>query len=309
MSSKYDDLLDAEMHAYLARCDSSYPPDAVTLDIAGQRRVYDAMCADFDVGRPEGVVVTDEPYGGVACRRYETGPSAQTVVYYHGGGFVVGSLDSHDSICAEFCARTGLRVVSVDYPLAPENTYPADFNAAWDAFVAIDAAFPGGVVLCGDSAGGNLAAAVSHKSRVSGPHPLGQLLIYPGLGGDWSLPSYSEHANAPQLTVQDMEFYMNVRPGGEPPQGDPHYAPLQDSDFSGLPPTVCITAECDPLASDGGEYARVIQAAGGQAIWRNEPGLVHGYLRARIMSSRAAESFERMCHALVGLAAERWPVV
>lgn len=302
MEAKYETLLDDEMKAYLARCDALYPPDAVDLDIAGQRRVYDAMCADFDVGRPEGVTVRDEPHGGVPCRRYDVVGAAATVVYYHGGGFVVGGLDSHDSICAEIAANTGHRVVAVDYPLAPEHTYPDDYNAAVSAYTTIAAAFEGPTLVCGDSAGGNLAAAVSGTMRGRADAPVGQVLIYPGLGGDWDMPSYTEHANAPQLTTKDMQFYMMVRPGGEPPKGDPHYAPLQDSDFSGLPPTVVVTAECDPLDSDGGAYVDRIRAAGGQAIWVSEEGLVHGYLRARIMSSKAMASFLRICDALRGMA-------
>jgi acetyl esterase len=307
--SKYDTLLDAEMHAYLARCDALYPPNAIELDIAGQRRVYDTMCADFDVGRPDGVVVIDEPHGGVPCRRYELVPTDQTVVYYHGGGFVVGGLDSHDSICAEICAATGLRVVSVDYPLAPEHTYPADFNAAWEAYSAISAHWPGGIVLAGDSAGGNLAAAVSHKARAVGPQPLGQVLIYPGLGGDWSLPSYTEHAEAPQLTMRDIEFYVTVRPGGQPPEDDPFFAPLQDTNYADLPPTVCISAACDPLASDSGEYVLRITSDNGKALWINEHGLVHGCLRARHMSERATASFSRVCTSISNLSQKRWPAL
>ncbi|THH35868.1 alpha/beta hydrolase [Aliishimia ponticola] len=305
----YDQLLDAEMKAYLARCDALYPPDAVTLDIAGQRRVYDAMCADFDVGRPDGVAVKDEPQGGVPCRHYTPADPAGTVIYYHGGGFVVGGLDSHDSICAEICAKTGLRVVSVDYPLAPEHHYPEDFDAAWRAYVAISAAWPGPVVLAGDSAGGNLAAAICHKARGAGPMPMGQVLIYPGLGGDWSWPSYIEHADAPQLTTRDMQFYQQIRFGGEPPANDPGCAPLRDSDFAGLVPTVCVSAQCDPLASDSEVYVQRIQQAGGQAMWIDEAGLVHGNLRARTMSQRAANSFERICGAISGLAQGRWPAV
>lgn len=302
MEPKYETLLDDEMKAYLARCDALYPPDAVDLDIAGQRRVYDAMCADFDVGRPEGVSVTDESHADVPCRRYECGETAVTVVYYHGGGFVVGGLDSHDSICAEICAHTGFRVVAVDYPLAPEHTYPEDFNAAMVAYTAISAQWSGVTLVCGDSAGGNLAAAICGAARGRADAPKGQVLIYPGLGGDWSLPSYVEHANAPQLTTKDMEFYKMLRPGGSPPEADPCFAPLQDTDFSELPPTLVVSAACDPLASDGEAYVAEITAAGGQAEWINEPGLVHGYLRARIMSQKAAASFARICDGLRGMA-------
>lgn len=300
----YDALLDDEVKAYIARCEASYPPDAVDLDVAGQRRVYDAMCRDFDRGRPDAVTVADEPHGGVACRRYECGPSAATVVYYHGGGFVVGGLDSHDSICAEMCEKTGLRVVAVDYPLAPEHRFPEDFEAAWAAYVAIRAAWPGAVVVAGDSAGGNLAAAVSHYGRASGQVPAGQVLIYPGLGGEWDWPSYVEHAEAPQLTLADMKFYKSIRTEGQSPWDDPRYAPVRDVDVTGLPPTVCITAECDPLTSDSEVYCQRLNDAGVAATWINEPGLVHGYLRARVMSKRAADSFDRICKAVARFAAE-----
>ena len=305
----YTKLLDEEVRAYIARADELYPPDAVDLDIAGQRRVYDDLCRAFDEGRPEGVRVTDEPYAQVPCRRYETGSPAATVVYYHGGGFVVGGLDSHDSICAELCANTGLRIVAVDYPLAPEHRYPQDFDAAWRAYAAVSDAFDGPVLVAGDSAGGNLAAAVSHKGRAEGRPPAGQLLIYPGLGGSMDLPSYTEYADAPHLTRADIDFYMSVRPGGPPPEGDPFYAPLQDTDFSGLPPTVAITAQCDPLTSDSEDYVARISRAGGRAVWRDEPGLVHGYLRARRMSGKAAASFDRICKALVRLANGAWPAL
>ncbi len=300
----YGVLLDDEIWAYIKRSEEFYPPDAVGLSIKDQRAVYDRMCAAFHQGCPANVQTWDAPFGGVACRRYEVGPSGVTVVYYHGGGFVVGGLDSHDDICAEICAQTGFRVISVDYRLAPEITFPGCFEDAWAAFNAIAAAHPGDIVLAGDSAGGNLAAAVAHhaRGRVEG-RIKGQVLIYPGLGGDWGQGSYVTHAHAPQLTVADMAFYQQIRAGGTPPKGDPRYAPLHDTDFSGLPPSVIITAECDPLSSDGESYRDAILNAGGQAVWIEERGLVHGYLRARRMSQRAAASFERIVKAITSLGA------
>ena len=304
----YDTLLDDEVKAYLAACDALYPPDAINLDIAGQRRVYDEMCAHFDRGRPAEVAVQDISIAGTPCRVYDCGSAAGTVVYYHGGGFVVGGLHSHDSICAELCALSGLRFVAVDYPLAPEHTYPEDFNAAWSVYQAVRERFEGPCVVAGDSAGGNLAAAVSHKGRDIGAAPDGQLLIYPGLGGDMDLPSYSEHAEAPQLTRADVEFYMAVRYHNGVPTGDPYSAPLQDTDFSGLPRTLAVSAQCDPLASDCDVYVQRILAAGGQAQWIDEAGLVHGYLRARGMSRRAAASFERIATGLRHLASGTGPL-
>jgi len=305
----YRALIDAEIWAFIDRLDACYPPGVVEMDIAGQRAVYDDMCKVFDQGRPEGVTVWDETHGGVPCRRYEGGTSAVTVIYYHGGGFVVGGLDSHDDVCAEICVRTGYRVISVDYGLAPEVVFPGCFNDAWSAFAAIAQAHPGDIVLSGDSAGGNLAAAVAHhaRGRVTG-RIIGQVLIYPGLGGDWTQGSYVVHANAPHLTTADMAFYMQVRTGGTPPpKGDPRYAPLQDSDFSGLPPTVLITAECDPLASDGGTYCDAVLIAGGQAHWINVAGMVHGCLRARVMSRKAAGFFDEVVQAVDAFGRGDWP--
>jgi acetyl esterase len=301
--TKYRTLLDAEVWAFIEEGERYYPPDAVDLSIADQRRVYDRMCTAFDQGRPEGVSVSDTAFGSVPCRVFTpAGTPNGTMFFCHGGGFVVGGLDSHDSICAEFCDSADLRVVAVDYRMSPEHPHPDDFNDAWAAFEAVAAAFDGPIVLCGDSAGGNLAAAVAHHSRgrLDG-RITGQLLIYPGLGGDWSKGSYVEHAEAPGLTTRDMEFYMNIRSSGQDKTGDATYAPLHDTDFSGLPATVVITAQCDPLSSDGEDYRDAVNAAGGQAIWIEEAGLVHAYLRARVMSQKAGDSFARMITSLKSL--------
>ena len=301
----YGLLLDDEVRAYIAKGATFYPPNAVDLTIEQQRAVYDEMCGAFHAGRPEGLQTWDEPFGGVPCRRYETEQSRATLIYYHGGGFVVGGLHSHDDVCAELCARAGLRVISVDYRLAPENPFPACYNDAMSAFEAIASAYGDPVFMAGDSAGGNLAAAVTHHAR---DRVAGQILIYPGLGGDPTKGSYVLHANAPELTMRDMEFYKTVRTGGaQLPEGDPRFAPLHDADFMGLPPTVIVTAECDPLASDGEAYRDVIRAAGGKAVWFNEAGLVHGCLRARNMSARGSAFFDRVSDAVIALSQDRWP--
>lgn len=292
----YDDLLDDEVRAFIARTDALYPPEAVDFTVAQQRRFYDALCQEFDVRRPEGVAVRDDDADGVAVRLYEAGSPGATVVYFHGGGFVVGGLDSHDSICAEICAGTGYRVVSADYRLAPEHVHPAHFDDAVTAARWALGQYDGAVVLAGDSAGGNLAAAVAQALRgTPDAHRItGQVLIYPGLGGEMTRGSYVDHARAPGLSTADVLFYRDIRAGGPAPEGDPTYAPLQDTDFSGLPPTLIISAACDPLADDGRDYRDAIRAAGGRAEWINEAGLIHGYLRARFMSAKARDSFARI---------------
>lgn len=303
----YDTLIDAQTWAFIRQSGTYYPKDAVTLDIAGQRDVYDTMCRAFFQGYPDGVSAKDRSGDGVPVRVYSAGDPTRSVVYYHGGGFVVGGLESHDDVCAEICAQTGYRVVSVDYRLAPEHKHPAAFDDAWTATRWAAREYGDDLVLAGDSAGGNLAAAVAHHARGRLNRILGQVLIYPGLGGDMDKGSYIEHAHAPLLTRDDILFYRDIRLAGEEPQGDPTYAPLHDRDFSGLPPTVIMTADCDPVRDDGRDYRDRLTAAGGRVCWRNEEGLVHGYLRARTSVERARASFERITVAIEALGQGVWP--
>ncbi|WP_170343596.1 alpha/beta hydrolase [Ruegeria atlantica] len=302
----YERLIDEETWAFIRRTAESYPDDAVDLSIEDQRRVYDTMCQGFRQPRPAGVETEDRTADDVPVRIYSAGQPTRTVIYFHGGGFVVGGLESHDDVCAELCAQTGYRVVAVDYRLCPEHVHPAQFDDCWAAANWAATKFGDPLVLAGDSAGGNLAAAVSHYARGRMDGILGQVLIYPGLGGDRTRRSYQEHAQAPLLTLDEIKFYETVRCAGDPPQGDPTYAPLQDSDFSNLPPTVVVTADCDPLRDDGQVYCSRINAAGGQAHWINEFGLVHGYLRARTSVKRAADSFERISVAIEALGQGIW---
>jgi acetyl esterase len=310
---KYEALLDPAMWAYIDRINGWYPPEILDLPIDRQRAVYDAMCRAFHQGYPAGVEATDSVIAGgahaipIRCYRLQGERAPATVVYYHGGGFVLGGLDSHDDICAELCAGTGFSVVSVDYRLAPEHLHPAAFDDARTAFDWAAATIGLPVVLCGESAGGNLAAAVAHATRGNAVQAIGQVLIYPDLGGGTSTASHVEHAEAPLLTARDVEFYRRIRSGNAYAPGDATLEPLCDSDFSGLPPTVVITAECDPLSSYGEAYRELILAAGGQAWWREEPRLVHSFLRARTTVPRAAEAFACIIGAVAALGRGAWP--
>lgn len=298
----YQLLIDDEMRAFIAVTDACYPPDTASLDIAGQRRIYDRMCATFHRPYPPGIIARDLTIAGVPCRRY--GGASPTVVYFHGGGFVVGGLHSHDDVCAEIAAATGLAVVSVDYRLSPEHPHPAAFDDACAVTRALGADGP--LILAGDSAGGNLAAATAAALRGQ-TALLGQVLIYPGLGGDRSRGSYQTHAHAPMLTLADVDFYAGIRSNGVEITGDPSLAPLQDTDFSGLPPSYAIAAECDPLADDAHAYAAKLGAAGGKAHATTARGMVHGGLRARHMSSRAAAMFREICTTISAFAKGDWP--
>jgi len=309
---KYDQLIDAETWAFIRETESWYPPDAIGLTIEGQRDVYNKMCRAFHAGHPPGVVATDGLIATdgpkIPTRTYQTAhPASAQVAYLHGGGFVVGGLDSHDDVCAEICARTQLSVTAIDYRLSPEHPFPDDFH---DALAAVRhlAAMGVPLILVGDSAGGNLCAAVAAALRGIPLAPIGQVLIYPGLGSPHKTQSATNHANAPMLTVQDMAFYTAIRAGNnKAAQSNPSFSPLRVGDLTGLPPTIAITAECDPLSDDGKLYCNQIIAAGGRALHIEEPGLVHGYLRARHRVARAGASFDRIVTAIATLARGDWP--
>lgn len=302
----YGRIIDAETWAFIRRTGEFYPPDAVELSIADQRRVYDDMCRAFHQDYPDGVEVGDHSANGVPVRVYSAGHPTVNVVYFHGGGFVVGGLDSHDDVCAELHQQTGYRVISVDYRLAPEHKHPAAFEDSWTATQWVAETFEGPLVLAGDSAGGNLAAAVAHHARGRQDRIIGQVLIYPGLGGESDSGSYVEHANAPLLTRAELEFYATIRCDGAVPTEDPTFAPLQDSDFRKLPPTVVFAAECDPIRDSGRIYCARLKQAGVRSEWVLEPGLVHGYLRARTSVTRARESFDRIALAIEALGQGIW---
>jgi len=267
------------------------------------------MCAAFRQPRPAKVTVADQtidgPGGPIPLRRYvPENADPVTVVYYHGGGFVVGGLESHDDICAEIAAGTGCPVVSVDYRLCPEHIHPAAYD---DSLAAARAALgQGPVILAGDSAGGNLAAAVARTLR--GAAIKGQVLIYPGLGPGvddegFGLFSYTECAEAPLLTARDVRVYRGVRAGGDAPEDDPTFFPLAATDLGGLARCFISAAGVDPLRDDGVEYVRRLIGAGVTAHCVVEPQLPHGHLRARTTSHRAREAFGRILDAIREFAA------
>jgi len=308
---KYRALLDPEIWAYIDRVDSFYPPETIGFPIERQRALYAEFCTAFCSGRPRSVQVTDSIIERSGCRvpirhyRDANRRNDAAILYYHGGGYVLGNLDSHDDICAEFCAATGYDVVSADYRLSPEHAHPAAFDDARAAFDWMAETADARIVLCGESAGGNLASAIAHARR-GHPALAAQLLIYPTLGADMKGGSYAEHPHAPMLTLEDVRFYRGVRTGGHIRDDDPTLEPLADDDFTGLPPTVIVTAECDPLSSDGAVYRARLREAGGLVRWHEEAGLVHGYLRARHSSTKARQSFARIIATLAMLGRGEW---
>lgn len=291
--------------AFHRRCEEFYPANAVDASIEQQRKWYDALCAEFDAPSPAGLAREDALVGGrIPIRRYRPATvSTETRIYYiHGGGFVVGSLDSHDAICAELADFARAELVSVDYRLAPEHVWPAAFD---DCYAVLQEILSDGrpVVVAGDSAGGNLTAGIVLKARAEALDGIvGQVLIYPGLGGDLVSGSYVEMAEAPGLTTADTSYYRKIV---KAPADDPFAAPLAEQDLSGLPPTYITGAFFDPLRDDARIYAGRLAAAGVNVTFREEPQMIHAWLRARHMSEGAREGFRRLVEGIAVLAGTR----
>ena len=227
------------------------------------------------------------PAGDIQVRIYTPegiGPFA-LLVYFHGGGFVVGSLDSADQICRILCWGAGCVVVSVDYRLAPEHKFPAapdDCLAAtrWAAEHAIEFnADPTRLVVAGDSSGGNLATVTALRIRdEGGPALSGQLLIYPV--ADYhtpATPSYLANADGYLLTRDTMIWFWEHYLNNVSEANDPHASPLRAPDLRGLPPALVITAELDPLRDEGERYAERLQLAGVPTILSRYDGMIHGF--------------------------------
>jgi acetyl esterase len=291
-------ITDQEVLDFIEATEASYPPDAIALSIAEQRQFYDEMCAGFRSPRPKAIAVEQGaikgPGGVIPIRRYWPGNAGSTrVVYFHGGGFVVGGLDSHDGVCAEISNTCGLEVVAVDYRLCPEHRHPAAYE---DALAAVDYFSDRPILVVGDSAGGNLAAAVALARR---KEICGQVLIYPGLGGEMlGLAAYTERVDAPLLTTGDIHAYRKLRANGRDPATDPTFNPLIAKDFTNAPPCFVSAAEHDPLRDDGAAFAVRLTAAGVASEVIIEPELPHGHLRARHRAARAKAAFQRITNAI-----------
>jgi len=241
---------EAGILAFLQLCDSFYPADAVDASIDQQRLWYDALCARFDRPMPDGMTSEDGLIGTVPTRRYTPADvlTPTKLLYLHGGGYVVGSLSSHHAICAEIAEAAGAELISVDYRLAPEHVWPVQSD---DAYTVLKLLLGEGetVVVIGDSAGGNLAAGLTLRARDEGLEGIvGQVLIYPALGGDLVSGSYQEMAEAPGLTTADVAYYRAIL---KAPADEPVAHPLLTRSCAGLPPPISplpISTRCATTA-------------------------------------------------------------
>jgi acetyl esterase len=284
--------LDPQAQALLDQIAASPTPHLSELEPPDARAAFEALIRMVDaqglpIGRTEDRTIPG-PVGEIAVRIYT--PIAAGVaalpglVFFHGGGFVIGSLATHDPLCRQLANEAGARVISVDYRLAPENKFPAAVEDAFAALKYIEANAmefdidPNRIAVGGDSAGGNLAAIVSLMARdAGGPRLVHQLLIYPATDFAIDTPSRTDFAAGYFLDRRLMDWFASHYARREEFE-DYRLSPLRAAAFHGLPPALVITAGHDPLRDEGRLYAEKLEAAGVPVVHRDYPGQIHSFM-------------------------------
>jgi acetyl esterase len=287
-------MLDPQTHAVMKAVSALGNPPLEQQTPSQARKIYAARKALTDAMPLELQSVTDisfEGFGGeVMLRHYRPQGSAPskplgTVLYFHGGGYVVGNLDSHDTVCRHLCAQSGYAVVAVDYRLAPEHRFPAAFE---DCLAATQYVFQNAAALgvdttrmavAGDSAGGQLAASVALALQDDNAIKLAfALLIYPITDPTMSYPSIQSNGTGYMLTQNGLRFYYGHYFDGQNWRDDQRAIPMCANHFEGLPPTLVLTAGFDPLRDEGYAYANALSAAGVQTQYVCFQRQIHGFV-------------------------------
>lgn len=302
-------LIDPGMLRFCETLFAESPPEAATWPLERQRTAWNGVCRKFRAPMPDGVSVEDKVLNGVPCQIFRPrGEGLKAgLIYFHGGGWVLGGPDTHGDMCAEMAAAADVVVVLVDYRLAPENPHPAQLEdsiavLSWlrehGREIGMD---PDWIIGGGDSAGGQMTVGLSLYLRDRAMTLLnGMVLIYPVLGNDVNTQSYIHNAEAPCLTRDEMIFFLDSFMGGQGSANwsDPLAAPLLSNDLTGLPPAFITVAAHDPLHDDGVQFHERLIAAGGQSELRREPALAHSYMRARQVSEPAKTGFQAIVEAI-----------
>lgn len=295
--------LDPEMQTILDRRNALNLPGFSSGSPADARRAFaDGQAAlPKDRGAPvrtmrDGTI--DGPNGPIRVRHYIAGESAHgRILYLHGGGWVFGTLDGFDPVCRQLAHESGAEVVSVDYRLAPEHAFPQPLDDAWAALEAY--AGDGPLAVMGDSAGGNLAAALALRARDrGGPRIDLQILLYPVLSPDFDRDSYDRFGKGDYLiSAADMRWFWDHHV----PQADrdhPEATPLAAASLDGLPEAIVVLAGCDPLHDEGLAYADALVAAGVRVTLHDHPGMAHGFFTLVDLLSTANAEVARVGRAI-----------
>ncbi len=286
--------LDPQAQAVLDLIRLSGSPPYETLPAETARQLYQGARALFTPDPPEVAevhsLIASGPHGAIPMRLYRPlGTASDAVlpklIYYHGGGWVIGDLDTHDGVCRQLANRAGCAVISVDYRLAPEHKFPAAVDDAFAAllWVASEAAAlrvdVTRLAVGGDSAGGNLSAVATLRARDSGFQGLRfQLLIYPATDFAGQYDSQERFAEGHLLTKANQAWFRGHYLRGEEDYADWRASPLRAASLAGLPPAYVLTAGFDPLSDEGEAYAARLEAEGVPVTRRLFPGQIHGFI-------------------------------
>ncbi len=301
--------LDPQARMLLDQMESMGSPPLHTMAVPEARQLMESLNVLVGAGDPVHHVedrAVPGPAGSIPARLYRpegSGP-LPLLVYFHGGGWVLGGLESHDNVCRSLANQAGCAVLAVDYRLAPEHRFPAavdDCYAAASWAVANAATLgcdPKRVAVGGDSAGGTLTAVVSQLARDRGTPSLRfQLLVYPATDAGYDTPSYRENATGYFLELDGMRwFYDHYLGDGD--RSDPRASPLRTRDLRGLPPALVITAEFDPLRDEGETYAARLREADVPVTLHRYDGMIHGFFAMGSLLDQGKQSVAEAAAAL-----------
>ncbi|MDA8108227.1 MAG: alpha/beta hydrolase [Betaproteobacteria bacterium] len=295
--------LDPDVARILEGMRRNNTPPLWTQPIDAARKAYDKGLRLLDLAPEPSVAASDEPLGaGLVVREYapeRRAPGAGGLLWLHGGGYCVGSIETSDIVCRMFAARCGCRVFSAGYRLAPEHPFPAAVDDAVRAYdwalarLGEGAERPANLAIAGDSAGATLAAVVSLRAREADlPLPAAQILVYPSAIGRRPSASKQQFAEGHFLTLNDLEWFYRNYTQGRDRDDDPRFAPVAARTLAGQPRCLIIAAECDPLADDARAYAGALAGAGNDVSLEVFPGMIHGFFNmgGMVRGARAAHA-------------------
>ena len=292
--------LSTNMQQFVERCRSYFPDSVIDDSIAQQRCAYNAMTAGFARSAETSITIEDLHLNDVKVRKFQPKSAVNTTILYaHGGGWYLGSLDSHASFCAQIAHHCQVCVISVDYRLSPEHPFPAALDDCYSVYKALlqQGKTP---LLLGDSAGANLMAALTLRCRDDLlKTALAQILIYPLLAAPRSLPSHLSLSDTPLLSIDAIELSVeNYIAADDLAKQREYIFPLQAKSLSSLPQAAIFSAQFDPLIDDALKYSQRLQENSVVVDYQEIKGLVHGAIHAIGISAEADTLFQSICDSI-----------